>query len=475
MLWRTPAPRRIAQAADALATVASMAASYLLWHWLRDLFPTAPIGTHFQVTSSHYAVAALTVLVWLIALDAQKAYSSQRFVNLWTEVRMVAVTVAVGGSVVLGLMFLLRSDYLPRTLIVLFGVLNVTVLAATKALLFHVARRMRGRRRKSVLVVGAGPEACRLIETINTHFSWGLDIAAVLRVRAAEPTDTCAGVPVAGSLEDLPEALKRFNPEEVIVAISPHDAVKIAFVLDECSRMGVTARVQAGLFGNVARQVELERVLDLEILSFVFTRQSEWELVVKRLFDIVASTVALVVLSPLLLTIAILVLWQAGPPVLYRWNVVGLNRRPIRSWKFRTMVANADALKKDLSVRNEMEGPVFKLTDDPRVFPIGRFLRKYSLDELPQLVSVLKGDMSIVGPRPPLQCEFSEFDLWHRRKLAVKPGLTCLWQISGRSNITSFDDWVRLDLEYVDNWSLWLDLKIVLRTVPVVLIGTGAK
>jgi len=475
MLWRTPAPRRIAQAIDVLATVASMAAAYALWRGLREAFPSAPIGTHFEMTSSHYTVAALTVLVWLIALDAQKAYSSQRLVDLWTEVRMVAAAVAVGGSVVLGLMFLLRTDYVPRTLIVMFAVLNVAFLAVAKAVLFRAARWMRGRRRKSVLMVGAGAEARRLIATITSDFSWGIDVAAVLWVRPTEPTGSCCDVPVVGSLDDLPWALKRFNPEEVIVAISPHDADRIAFVLAECKRIGVTVRVHASLFGNVARQVELERVLDLEILSFVFTRQSEWELVAKRLFDLVVSTAALVVLSPLLLVISVLVLWQAGRPVLYRWNVVGLNRRPVRSWKFRTMVADADALKKGLSVRNEMEGPVFKLTDDPRVVPIGRFLRKYSLDELPQLVSVLKGDMSIVGPRPPLQYEFNEFDLWHRRKLAVKPGLTCLWQISGRSNITKFDDWVRLDLEYVDNWSLWLDLKIVLRTVPVVLIGAGAK
>jgi lipopolysaccharide/colanic/teichoic acid biosynthesis glycosyltransferase len=148
---------------------------------------------------------------------------------------------------------------------------------------------------------------------------------------------------------------------------------------------------------------------------------------------------------------------------------------PIVSWKFRTMVKNADELKKTLMHNNEMTGPMFKLTNDPRILPVGHFLRKYSLDELPQLFSVLKGDLSLVGPRPPLQTEFKEFDLWHRRKLSVKPGLTCLWQISGRNKISNFDDWAKLDLEYIDKWSIWLDLKILLKTIPAVLSGKGAK
>ena len=152
---------------------------------------------------------------------------------------------------------------------------------------------------------------------------------------------------------------------------------------------------------------------------------------------------------------------------------MGKNRRPITSWKFRTMVKNADEVKEKLKKNNEMNGPVFKMTNDPRILPFGRFLRRFSLDELPQLFSVLKGDLSLVGPRPPLQSEFKEFNLWHRRKLTVKPGLTCLWQTNGRNEIRNFDEWAKLDLQYIDNWSLWLDFKILLKTIPAVLRGTG--
>lgn len=195
---------------------------------------------------------------------------------------------------------------------------------------------------------------------------------------------------------------------------------------------------------------------------------------VKRAMDLAGAAILLLLLLPLLVMVASAV--KAGSPrdhFLYRWRVVGLGGRPFTGYKFRSMVANAEELEFALLPLNEMKGPAFKLTNDPRITPVGRFLRKFSLDELPQLWSVIKGDMSLVGPHPPLQTEWDLFEPWHRRKLTVKPGITCLWQVKGRGRIQDFDDWARLDLEYVDNWSLWLDLKILLLTVPAVVGGTG--
>ncbi|MBX6366168.1 MAG: sugar transferase [Gemmatimonadetes bacterium] len=195
---------------------------------------------------------------------------------------------------------------------------------------------------------------------------------------------------------------------------------------------------------------------------------------VKRTIDVALSAVGLVVLAPLLLVIAALVRASSPGPILYEWRVLGRRGRPFIGYKFRTMVADADALKRTIQHRNEMTGPVFKMRDDPRVTRVGRVLRKYSLDELPQLWSVLKGDMSLVGPRPPSAEEFVQFEPWQRGKLAVTPGITCLWQVSGRSNIRDFDEWMRLDRRYVQEWSLWLDLRILARTVPAVIRGDGA-
>jgi len=195
--------------------------------------------------------------------------------------------------------------------------------------------------------------------------------------------------------------------------------------------------------------------------------------VVKRALDIAVTGLGLLILSPLLLIVGLLVKLTSTGPVFYAWDVIGRGGRPFRGYKFRTMVQNADKLKAQLVHKNEMNGPVFKMKNDPRVTPLGRFLRKYSIDELPQLWSVLKGDMSLVGPRPAGPHEWQRYEPWQRRKLSVTPGITCLWQVSGRNQIQDFDEWVRLDIEYIDNWSLWLDMRILWETAIVVLGGTG--
>lgn len=203
------------------------------------------------------------------------------------------------------------------------------------------------------------------------------------------------------------------------------------------------------------------------------THPPRWQLGIKRALDVTVSAALLLGVSPLLLAIALAIKLTSPGPVLYHWLVVGQGGRPFTGYKFRTMVVNADALKSTLLAENEMQGPVFKMKHDPRITPVGRVLRKFSLDELPQLWSVLVGDMSLVGPRPPLQSEYASFTDFQKQKMAVKPGITCLWQISGRNDIRDFDDWVRLDLEYIAHWSLALDFKILMLTIPAVVRGTG--
>ena len=195
---------------------------------------------------------------------------------------------------------------------------------------------------------------------------------------------------------------------------------------------------------------------------------------VKRLVDIVASGFLLTALSPVFIFLGLLVRLSSEGPIFYRWRVIGKDGEPFVGYKFRSMCEDADQHKVTLVSKNQMSGPVFKMVNDPRVTPVGRYLRRYSLDELPQLWSVLKRDMSLVGPRPPLQTEWDEFAEWQKRKLSVKPGITCLWQVSGRNRIKDFDEWVKLDLEYIDHWSLWLDFKIMVKTIPAVLTGRGA-
>lgn len=208
-------------------------------------------------------------------------------------------------------------------------------------------------------------------------------------------------------------------------------------------------------------------------LEYSHAWTSPTNLVIKRILDAVISVIALLILSPVVLVLAIGVKLTSKGPVLYRWRVVGRHGRPFIGYKFRSMYSNADQLKENLQPLNEMSGPVFKLTNDPRVTKFGAWMRRHSLDELPQLYSVLVGNMSLVGPRPPLVIEYAQFTDYQKLKLAIKPGMTCLWQISGRNKIRDFDDWVRLDLEYIRRWSLTLDLWILWKTTGEVLGGTG--
>jgi len=194
---------------------------------------------------------------------------------------------------------------------------------------------------------------------------------------------------------------------------------------------------------------------------------------IKRILDIIFSTVLLIILLPIFIFVVFLVKVTSKGPIFFKWHVIGKNGKPFTGYKFRTMIDNSDSYKKNLLNSNEMTGPVFKMKNDPRVTKFGKFLRKYSLDELPQLWSVLKGDMSLVGPRPAGPHEWDQYETWQKRKLSVTPGITCLWQVNGRNEIYEFDEWVKMDLEYIDNWNLLLDIKILFKTIPIVLKGTG--
>jgi exopolysaccharide biosynthesis polyprenyl glycosylphosphotransferase len=243
-----------------------------------------------------------------------------------------------------------------------------------------------------------------------------------------------------------------------------------------CELEGVEAWLVADFFKTHISQTSLDDFYGRPVLVFHSGPSSSWRGLVKQVMDFVGAAVLLTIFSLPMLVAAILIKLTSPGPVFFNHLRSGLNGRPFRMYKFRSMVTNAEQLKQELHARNEMSGPVFKITEDPRVTPVGKWLRKFSIDEFPQLINVLRGEMSLVGPRPLPIDEVKRFDdLAHRRRLSVKPGLTCLWQISGRNDVTDFKDWVRLDLEYIDNWSLWLDFKILWRTIPVVLLAKGAR
>lgn len=476
MIWRPTYHSTIAKLVDFFTVIIGLIIAYIVWHILYSLdyyFIPKP----FKLHDIHYLQGIILAFLYVFIINYYKAYSYQRFTSIFREYVIVLKASTISLLIMVFFSYMIGEKELPRTIVLLSFSSVLLLLIVQKSLLFYVAQilRLKGKNRKRILVIGTGERAIAFIKIAKKNKSWGLDIVGLLTGDTNKIGQIVEKVKIIGHYDDIEEHFRSINPEEIMITISTKRFDKLRKILDVCELIGAQVRLNSDFFGRISKHVKIDNVYKLNIISFNYTKQSDFSLLLKRIFDFLCSFFLLFLLSPLLIIIAVIILIQDGSPIFYEWDVVGLNRKPIKSWKFRTMVRNADEIKKELMKDNEMSGPVFKITNDPRILPIGHFLRKYSLDELPQLFSVLKGDLSLVGPRPPLQYEFKEFDIWHRRKLSVKPGLTCLWQVSGRSAITDFNDWAKLDLEYIDNWSLALDFKILLKTIPVVLFGRGAK
>lgn len=279
---------------------------------------------------------------------------------------------------------------------------------------------------------------------------------------------------IRGNLADLDSVLGKHPVEEILVLPDEDNFSSLPQIIELAEREGIPLRLEWTSPRGVIKKIKAtEKGKGHFSLYFPMSREKRGALWLKRIMDLTIALILLSLLWPLFLIIALLIKLTSPGPVFYEWRVVGQHKKPFRSWKFRTMIPEADNLKPLLHEKNIMKGPVFKAIDDPRVTKVGRFLRKYSLDELPQLWTVIKGEMSLVGPRPAGPHELIHYEPWQRRRLSVKPGITGLWQVSGRNAISDFNEWVKLDLYYIDNWSLWLDLKILWKTIGAVLKGTG--
>jgi exopolysaccharide biosynthesis polyprenyl glycosylphosphotransferase len=290
-----------------------------------------------------------------------------------------------------------------------------------------------------------------------------------------EPLNDRLPAKVFGTARDLEELLKKHVVNKVYLASNrdPHRA-EMQAAIGVLERFGIPFALPACGFRFGRARPEHERAVADGYVHYLSVRRKPVQQAIKRAFDILASAVALALLSPLMLVVAVLIKLTSRGPLLFKQDRVGLHGTLFHMLKFRSMIANAEELKAKLMAQNEQRGPVFKISRDPRITAVGRFIRKYSIDELPQLINVLRGEMSIVGPRPPVPAEVTKYEAWQRRRLSVRPGLTCVWQVSGRNEI-SFEEWMYLDMQYIDHWSLAQDFQLILKTVPVVLTGRGAS
>jgi len=279
-------------------------------------------------------------------------------------------------------------------------------------------------------------------------------------------------IPLLGHPEKLKEIISMQQVDYVIVAVELDELpqAKASALLAE--QMGVTVVVMSQLFYLKLSRSKTVKVGNIPAVEYSSAPVGKFSLSFKGFSDRIGALVGLILFLPMMIAAAIAIKIESRGPVFFRQTRSGINGKTFKLWKFRTMEIDAEKKKAELLAKNEMSGPVFKITDDPRVTKVGRFLRKYSIDEFPQFMNVLMGDMSLVGPRPPLPAEVAGFEPWQHRKLSVKPGLTCLWQTDGRNSI-DFEDWMKMDLKYIDNWSLWEDTKIIARTIPTVLKGSG--
>jgi exopolysaccharide biosynthesis polyprenyl glycosylphosphotransferase len=419
------------------------------------------------------------VLIFSGLLFLEGSYRSHRTLRLKNEVALMARTAFLGSLLLALVVFGARWTFISRPFLVLFFIVNTFFLVAERITVRLVARRVRsaGFNFRTVVLVGDTPRAASMARLIREHPWWGLKLLGLVRERPNEngETTTANGVPLLGSLHDFPKILTEFTIDEVVLAVDRADLPKLEDIFLLCEEMGVKTRLVLDFFPHVLARVELEELEGTPLLTFSTTPGDGLLLLVKRLVDISLSVLILAVsLVPVTLAALLIKLTSRGP-VLFRQTRCGLNGRPFTLVKLRTMVEGAEELLPDVAHLNEHDGPVFKAANDPRLTGFGRFIRRFSFDEVPQLWNVLRGEMSLVGPRPPLPEEVARYERWQRRRLSMKPGVTGLWQVSGRNEILRFNEWMNLDLAYIDNWSLGLDARILLRTIPTVLTGRGAR
>lgn len=467
---RSAALRALVLAVDGVLVVVAMGAAYGGHALLRESVAQlrAP-----PAISEYAAVAYLALPLWL-ALDA--ALGVHRiFERPWRRLELLGALLRMHALGLAGLalvLFVTRST-INRSIVGVFLVASFALLYAQRSLLLTWARHQRqtGAGTMRLLVVG---DPSRSLERFLRQAA-AAELPPLVVGRLSHVADDGAGKPpLLGAPDELPAVLAREAVDEVLFFPPNDDPRTMRDALEACEVVGTPASfaLDTEPLGGMAPHVR--RSHDTSLLTFEVSPRSPAALAIKHAFDAVAGALGLLLVAPILCFTALAILVTMGRPIFFRQQRAGLRGREFAMLKFRTMVIDAEARKAELASRNEMSGPVFKVTDDPRVTRLGRLLRKTSIDELPQLFHVLTGSMSLVGPRPLPVAEQQRIHGWHRRRLSMKPGITCLWQISGRNDV-DFEEWMALDLRYVDEWSLAQDAKILLLTVPVVLRGRGAR
>jgi len=430
-----------------------------------------------RVKLSNAVLGGFLMYIWHYCFRYYGLYFSSRL-STPKEI-LLKIVRAVGASSIALLLIAKIGDWNVINLwtTACFGFIAVAFVGGLRMSVYRLSRRFRQRgvNVKSLLIIGGGARSEELIKTICRKSELGYQILGYLDSTPSFSQRELAGVPWVGNFEDLRQIIDRQVVDEVAIAlpIKSH-YLQIKTAIAHLEEQGVVVHLLSDFFTHQLARIEPQDFQGMPLLSLHSAPAVCWRTEVKRMIDVLGAVSLLIISAPLLAAIAILIRLDSRGPVFFTQERVGYNKRRFRMIKFRTMVVDAEARLKEIEHLNEKEGPIFKIRQDPRITRVGRILRKFSLDELPQLLNVLLGDMSLVGPRPLSTRDASKLEeSWQKRRFSVRPGMTCLWQISGRSNL-SFEEWVALDLKYIDSWSLQLDWLILLKTIPAVLTARGA-
>ena len=425
---------------------------------------------------SHYLpLLAAFLITWAVVgylssfyRDLELSNPIQLMLNIVSQLGVVLVVIYAG-------LYLFRRVDVSRTYVLLIGAVDFVLLVTGRAVTYSGMSWMRDRLKRYhyLLIVGCGPRAREMAALIEESRGMGLRLIGFVDPNSSDGSLQDLGGYRVHRIEELSGILQQEVVDEIVFAVNMQELARLEPVMQHCADVGMRTRVQLEFLPAACSRIYLEKFRDVQLLSLSSAPDSELRLFFKRIFDAALSFAALIVFSPLLLCIAAMIRMTSPGPVLFRQTRCGLGGRRFMLYKFRSMINNAEQMRAELHQLNELDGPVFKISDDPRITAVGRWLRRLSLDELPQLWNILRGDMSFVGPRPAVPEEVEQYEDWQRRRLRMRPGLTCTWVLEGRNHV-DFNRWMQLDLTYIDNWSLWLDFKIFLRTIPIVLSGRGA-
>ncbi len=429
----------------------------------------------------YQSYVGLLVIV-VLAIATSRRFISSEFQlhgqNLWRQTWNVGKMMALTFVVIVAAIFLFKIEFVSRIFFVGFIAANSLVLVGIRAFLvwwYFSRRKEKEENYLRVLIIGSGQRAHVLAKRLKATSEWGLRVVGFLDPDDPHKYNNRKSDNVLGHVSQISEVLSANVVDEIIIAVPRRMLGDVQMIIDACQEEGVKLRYMADIYDFEAARIRLNMVENIPLLSFEPVARDETMMIVKRFVDLVLTIVAVPFLVPIFLLTAAAIRIDSPGPAFFTQDRVGLHKRRFKLYKFRTMVSDAEARMSDVEHLNEADGPNFKIANDPRVTKIGSLLRKTSIDELPQLFNVLLGDMSLVGPRPMSLRDVTLFDKGiQRKRFSVRPGLTCLWQVSGRSDL-SFDDWLRLDLKYIDDWSLGLDIRILLRTIPAVLSGSGAS